>query len=1515
MSAAIQKSTQDLKGCIQALKTEHEDGPITDNSTELHKFCAKLEYVLQIDMKSSARVGILGGKKDYWDYFCSCLGKIKGLNDGIRFVKGMKEVKTSLGRGRALIRYSLVHCRLGDTLQQCVSSEEITRQWYNEASILRQPQAFSVVANDLYDLNDLQFDLAPSGHELDTAWPTFARNAIGVGLYLWNPPTRSSSMASINSQPSQADSSRGLESMTEADSAMLDAQIERLQSELAECENFNRDLRRQLQAAQKELEDNKSLAVENEARMSSEMSELQRKNQELVYRSDKAVVDMEAAEKRKEKAIEELESLSAEYQRATNDLSERVETLKLQLSSEASMRQKHEEEMRTECLEYQRRIAELEVKLQGGEMELSHVREVESKLKSNLEAAEAKNKGLEERIEKLSVTMDNNLKVRSDQLSQEFQSVNLLRSLFIHLSSVQSDNRELNEMKKEFYTKIETLLGGDATKDLGVGSTDLSVNDLDGALSRLQEDITTSQKEVEEAKVEFETVQGLESSPKGQEGGNHPFVSEEQEKQIKLLQRELEDWKLKAEQTRNLVLDRELRLKEKTDQLNQVSADMKAVNSSVISILETSDLILQHLPELSSKSDLPRYYLLHDRKNSVPFLDVLKSLPDFLREIEGKLNALTVDSENVKRELMKEAGEKEDIHRKLESEIILKEQFSTKVKTFEEKMVELNNDLANKTTKLAELENEQKVMCEKFEQKEKENSELIQSSEKMEQELQEEMVRLKLKIAELQGELECVKEKCDGIESENNLLVGQIENLKEENVSVLKTRSEVEEKLYKVEQTLLEEYERARAVEQSLMQSDATRESERVSMEENHEKTITEVIQEHETKVEFMTEQFNLLKTELETVTFEKNDWVDKNKKLQKEFLEVKTKSDLVEKENEELKVKYETLTKEHQSLTENSEVLESQYESLKTEFEVFTDVARKDKETIDAKSETIKKLDLALDCARETSVAHQERMEEKDAELLQKQERIEELEEKLKASEEECKNAKMVMEREVSAIEFQRSSEAMQYQNKLENFESLSQEVVQWKERCADLEESIGDNTDELTKVKEEKERLKERYEEKIKEKETVCSKQNIEIQALETSLVKISEQLEEKTKLTIDLEETVNSLQQNEASQLDVLKEKLEQQVKDNEDLMKQIVKFGREKDVMWQRIQKVESNRRLKAMERWIDDKDVQQCMECEAPFSLTVRRHHCRSCGGVYCKKCTEFSILTSQSKKKVRVCEKCFVLHNHSLESVSQDTSAIIGDISEDSIEISFHHSRLSLSPDSLTPTTSTTDTEVELNDPDEEGHAEEDEDREAKQEPRDESKEEERLEEEERENAREEESVETKEETPSEESPKSDRDKDFEVITDQDVTEVRSEQVEIDGEGDIPKPEHTKFEAITSLDIQSSEGTLQDVTLTAGMIHMIPVIIDEEGILLCWEFTSSPKSIAFKVSYTEDLHSDISEEIVPLQRFNSHQQSASGELLTYKKGVYILQFDNTFSRLTSKTVTYQLSIKQPDVTY
>ncbi|KPP58030.1 hypothetical protein Z043_124187, partial [Scleropages formosus] len=118
---------------------------------------------------------LLGTRKDYWDYFCDCLAKIKGANDGIRYVKSIPVLKTSLGKGRAFIRYSLVHQRLADTLQQCLMNERVTSEWYYARSPFLKSHLNVDIISHLYELNEVQFDVASMGYDLDSAWPTFAR--------------------------------------------------------------------------------------------------------------------------------------------------------------------------------------------------------------------------------------------------------------------------------------------------------------------------------------------------------------------------------------------------------------------------------------------------------------------------------------------------------------------------------------------------------------------------------------------------------------------------------------------------------------------------------------------------------------------------------------------------------------------------------------------------------------------------------------------------------------------------------------------------------------------------------------------------------------------------------------------------------------------------------------------------------------------------------------------------------------------------------------------------------------------------------------------------------------------------------------------------------------------------------------------------------------------------------------------------------------------------------------------
>uniref|UniRef100_A0A5S6Q8D0 FYVE-type domain-containing protein n=1 Tax=Trichuris muris TaxID=70415 RepID=A0A5S6Q8D0_TRIMR len=58
------------------------------------------------------------------------------------------------------------------------------------------------------------------------------------------------------------------------------------------------------------------------------------------------------------------------------------------------------------------------------------------------------------------------------------------------------------------------------------------------------------------------------------------------------------------------------------------------------------------------------------------------------------------------------------------------------------------------------------------------------------------------------------------------------------------------------------------------------------------------------------------------------------------------------------------------------------------------------------------------------------------------------------------------------------------------------------------------------------------------------------------------------------------------------------------------------------------------------RWEDDSTVASC-RCGKTFSVTVRKHHCRNCGSIFCNDCSSKSAMVASSKKPVRVCDCCF----------------------------------------------------------------------------------------------------------------------------------------------------------------------------------------------------------------------------------------------------------------------------------
>ncbi|XP_060044494.1 lateral signaling target protein 2 homolog isoform X2 [Erinaceus europaeus] len=63
-------------------------------------------------------------------------------------------------------------------------------------------------------------------------------------------------------------------------------------------------------------------------------------------------------------------------------------------------------------------------------------------------------------------------------------------------------------------------------------------------------------------------------------------------------------------------------------------------------------------------------------------------------------------------------------------------------------------------------------------------------------------------------------------------------------------------------------------------------------------------------------------------------------------------------------------------------------------------------------------------------------------------------------------------------------------------------------------------------------------------------------------------------------------------------------------------------------------------------WVPDEACGFCTACKAPFTVIRRKHHCRSCGKIFCSRCSPHSAPLPRygQVKPVRVCTHCYMLH-------------------------------------------------------------------------------------------------------------------------------------------------------------------------------------------------------------------------------------------------------------------------------
>nr|XP_036849336.1 SEC14-like protein 4 [Manis javanica] len=88
------------------------------------------------------------------------------------------------------------------------------------------------------------------------------------------------------------------------------------------------------------------------------------------------------------------------------------------------------------------------------------------------------------------------------------------------------------------------------------------------------------------------------------------------------------------------------------------------------------------------------------------------------------------------------------------------------------------------------------------------------------------------------------------------------------------------------------------------------------------------------------------------------------------------------------------------------------------------------------------------------------------------------------------------------------------------------------------------------------------------------------------------------------------------------------------------------------------------------------------------------------------------------------------------------------------------------------------------------------------------------------------------------------------------------------------------------------------------------------GCVLRWQFASEGADISFGVFFKtkigERQRAGEMTEVLPSQRYNAHMVPEAGSLTCHKAGVYVLRFDNTYSLMRAKKVSYTVDVLLPD---
>ncbi|XP_017377387.1 FYVE and coiled-coil domain-containing protein 1 isoform X2 [Cebus imitator] len=1415
----------------------------------------------KFDQKEKAT--LLGNRKDYWDYFCACLAKVKGANDGIRFVKSISELRTSLGKGRAFIRYSLVHQRLADTLQQCFMNAKVTSDWYYARSPFLQPKLSSDIVGQLYELTEVQFDLASRGYDLDAAWPTFARRTLATGssAYLWKPPSRSSSMSSLMStylqtqemasnfdlnSPLNNEALEGFDEMRlELD--QLEVREKQLQERMQQLDRENQELRAavSLQGEQLQTERERGrTAAEDNVRLTCLVAELQ-KQREVTQATQNTVKELQtclqalelgAAEKEDyHTALRQLESLlqplAQELEATRDSLGKRNQHLAsipdwlamAQQKADAAPDTKGQQEPIPS--DAAREIQELQEKLRALERERTKVEEVNRQQSAQLEQL-AKELQLKEDAQANLERLVKEVAPLQEELSGKGQEADQLwrrlQELLAHSSAREEELAELRREEKQRQEEKELL-------EQEVTSLTRQLQFLETQLAQVNQhvsDLEEQKKQLIQDKDRLSQKVGVLERLAGQPGPELPVADEKNETlvpvnsplQVACGKPEEEQRSLQGAQ----LDDTKVQEGSQEAELQQANRELEKELQNVVGRNQLLEGKLQAL-----QAD---YQALQQREAAIQgSLASLEAEQASIRHLGEQMEASLLAVRKAKKAMKAQVAEKEAALQSKEGECQqLREEVEQCRQLAEARHREFRalESQCHQQTQLIEVLTAEKCQQGVSPLPDSEARELAAQLAVSQAQLevhQGEAQRLQAQVVDLQAKMRAALDDRDKVQSQLSMAEAVlsehktlVQQLKEQNEAL--NRAHVQELLQCSEREGMLQEERAGEAQQ--------REEE------------LRALQEELSQAKCSSEEAQLEHSELQEQLHQAN--------TDTAELGIQVCALTMEKERVE-----EALARAVQELRDSKEAASRERESLERQVAGL----QQEKESLQEKLKAAKTAASSLPGLQ--------------AQLAQAEQRAQSLQD--------------AAHQELDTLKFQLSAEIMDYQSRLKNA----------GEECRNLRGQLEEQGRQLQAAEEAVGKLKATQAD-MGEKLSCTSNHLAECQAamlrkdqegaaLREDLERTQKELE---KASIKIQEYYNKLCQavtdRERNDQKMLAD-LDDLNRTKRYLEERLIELLRDKDALWQKSDALEFQQKLSAEERWLGDTEANHCLDCKREFSWMVRRHHCRICGRIFCYYCCNNYVLTKHGGKKERCCRACFQKLSEgpgSPDSTGSGTSQ--GEPSP------------ALSPASAGPQATghqgaITDyrppddavfdiiTDEELCQIQESGSS----------------------------------LPETPTETDSLDPNVAEQDTTSTSLTPEDTEDMPVGQ---DAEICLLKSGELMIKVpLTVEEIASFGEGSRELFVRSSTYSLIPITVAEAGLTISWVFSSDPKSISFSVVFQEakDTPLDECKVLIPTTRCNSHKENIQGQLKVRMPGIYMLIFDNTFSRFVSKKVFYHLTVDRP----